>query len=70
MNCQILISRQMANESGESVSIYFPYSLLQKIDETCKKERRSRSSYITIILEEHFKKLEEEQKPSRPLIRA
>jgi len=59
----------MANEGGESVSIYFPNSLLQKIDEACKKDRRSRSSYITIVLEEHFKKLEEEEKPSRPLIR-
>jgi len=59
----------MINEGGETISIYFPYSLLRKIDEACKKDRRSRSSYVVIILEEHLKKLEEEQKPSRPLIR-
>ena len=66
----LLIYIQMNKEGGESVSIYFPYSLLQKVDEACKKERRSRSSYIMVVLEEHFKKLENEQKPSRPLIRA
>jgi len=55
-------------ERGETISIYLPASILRRLDEECRKERRSRSNYITIILEEHFKRLTEER-PSRPLIK-
>jgi len=54
----------------EPVSIGMPPSLIKKLDEACKKDRRSRSNYVVFVLEEHFKRLEEEHKPSRPLIRA
>ena len=59
----------MEKDIREPISIGLPRTLIKKLDEACKKDRRSRSSYVVVILEEHFKKLEEEQKPSRLLIR-
>ena len=54
----------------KTISIALYPELIRLLDKACDRVRRSRSSYIGLVLEEHFKKLEEEQKPSRPLIRA
>jgi len=54
----------------DRISIALTKEIIAKVDEASLKARRSRSEYIQIILEEHFKSSGEIEKAPAPALRS
>jgi metal-responsive CopG/Arc/MetJ family transcriptional regulator len=59
----------MFEERKEKISISIGSDILNRVNKAARKERRSRSSMIEIILSKHLENIEE-SKPTRPLARS